>query len=493
MRILLIPPDVRPQTLAHPVQLARMAGAEVRVPPPEALPRLNEPGDTAPLRDWLLSEAQQADALIVCLETLTLGGMIPARRVSDSLDSVLERLGVLQEARHLNPDFRILAFGVIVRVAHDNDPLEEKPYYGEWGRELRAYSTAFDRHARHGEAEREALEAATAAVPAAVLGDWVATRERNRALHLTALDQVRDGVIEHLCLTLDDTTPYGLAAHDRRLLEARTDELNVWPRVDLYPGADEVPVTLLARLLREGTPKVYVRYSGPLGAAAGLLYEDRRAGELVQAHLRAAGCVQVDHRAEADFVLAVNTPGERQANVQPDYATVDTTARHLPAFVDFLRDSLARGERVSLADIAYPNGAERRLWRLMGGLPLARLSGYAAWNTAGNTLGSAIAMGALPVRDERGRVEALYSRLVDDALYQGEVRAQVRAGLTDPSPFDLGEQLPCANERVAALMGPPMQDLWDRQFAPLGHHLRPGTPHLAWPRLFTGVFPLEVE
>jgi len=493
MKILLIPPDVRPQTLAHPVQLARMAGAEVWVPPPEALPRLNDPGDTSLLGAWLRREAPQADALIVCLETLTLGGMIPARRVSDDLDTVLGRLGALQEAGRLNPGLRILAFGVIVRVAHDNDPLEEKPYYGEWGRELRAYSTAFDRHARHGEAEREALEAATAGVPAHILADWLATRERNRALHLAALDLVRDGVIEHLCLTLDDTTPYGLAAHDRRLLEARTDELNVWSQVDLYPGADEVPVTLLARLLREGIPRVYVQYSGPLGAAAGLLYEDRRAGELVQAHLRAAGCVQVDHRAEADFILAVNTPGERQANVQPDHATVDTTARHLPAFVDFLQGSLARGERVSLADIAYPNGAEGRLWRMMQGLPLARLSGYAAWNTAGNTLGSAVAMGALPVRDERARVEALFSRLVDDALYQAGVRAQVRAGLHEPSPFDLGEQLPRANELVAELMEPPMQALWDRQFAPLGHRLRLGTPHLAWPRLFTGVFPLEVE
>lgn len=493
MNILLIPPDVRPQTLDHPVQLARMAGAEVRVPPPQALPRLNEPGDTALLRSWLLDEAPGADALIVCLETLTLGGMIPARRVSDPLDAVLDRLGALEEARRLNPRLRILAFGVIVRVAHDNDPLEEKPYYGEWGRELRAYSTAFDRHARHGEAERPALEAARAAVPAAVLSDWVSTRERNRTLHLEALNLVQNGLIEHLCLTLDDTTPYGLAAHDRRLLEARTDELGVWPRVDIYPGADEVPVTLLARLLRGGTPRVYVRYSGTLGGAAGLLYEDRPAGELVQAHLRAAGCVLADGRADADFILAVNTPGERQANVQPDYGAVDTTARHLPAFVDFVRDALERGERVSLADIAYPNGAERRLWRLLHDLPLARLAGYAGWNTAGNSLGSAIAMGALPVRDERARVEALFSRLVDDALYQAEVRAQVRARLHEPSPFDLGEQLPRANGWVADLMLPQMRVLWERQFSGLGYRLELARPHLAWPRLFTGVFPLRVE
>ena len=91
----------------------------------------------------------------------------------------------------------------------------------------------------------------------------------------------------------------------------------------------------------------------------------------------------------------VNTPGTKQANRQPDFAAVDTAQRHLPAFVDRLAEELKAGQRVALADIAYPNGAERRLWTLLQGLPLARLASYSAWNTAGNTLGSAVAFGKL--------------------------------------------------------------------------------------------------
>ena len=60
-------------------------------------------------------------------------------------------------------------------------------------------------------------------------------------------------------------------------------------------------MTLLARVLQQTPTKVYVRYSGVLGAGVELLYEDRPAGELVTAHLRAAGCVQVDTLAEADL------------------------------------------------------------------------------------------------------------------------------------------------------------------------------------------------
>lgn len=496
-RVLLIPPDTRPPTLDLPVSLGRMTGAEMTVPPREALPDFFTPGDPAALRDWLLDRAAQADALVVCLETLCLGGMIPARRVSDPLEAALERLRVLQEVHARHPGLRIYAFGVVVRVAHDNDPHEEKPYYGEWGTALRAYSTAFDRQARHGAAEQEALDAARAAVPAEIMADWVGTRERNRALHLEALDLLHRGVLTHLCVTLDDTSEYGLAAYDRRLLEARADELGVWDRFDSYPGADEVPCALLTRALRQGLPpaRAWVRYSGTLGEAAGMIYEDRPAGELVRAHLRAAGCVPAETPAEADFILAVNTPGRRQANVQPDLATVDTPDRHLPAFVDAVLDDLRRGRAVSVADIAYPNGAERRLWALLDRVALADLAGFSAWNTAGNTLGSAVAFGALAglVQDRAEQVGAVFARVVDDVLYQSFVRRAVRDALVNPSPFDLGEQRGTAEALLAAQLSPRAADVWERHFARTGLTLEWGTPHLAWPRLFTGVFPLGVS
>ncbi|WP_309569876.1 DUF4127 family protein [Deinococcus sp.] len=494
-RVLLIPPDTRPPTLGLPVSLAHMTGATVEVPPPAALPSFHTPGDTGLLHAWLEEHTPAADVLVVCLETLCLGGMIPARRVSDALDVVLQRLAVLTLLKARHPKLRIYAFGVIVRVAHDNDPHEEKPYYGQWGRELRAYSTAFDRHSRHGDAERDALDATREAVPADILSDWVGTRERNHALHLHALELLHGGVLTHLCVTLDDTSEYGLAAHDRRLLETRADDLGVWEHLDIYPGADEVPCALIARALHSEPARVWVRYSGLDGARTGMAYEDRPAGELVRAHLRAAGCILADTPAEANFILAVNTPGTRQAHRQPDYATVDTAHRHLPAFIDALRDDLKAGRTISVADIAYPNGAEWRLWTLMQGLPLAKLAGYSAWNTAGNTLGSAIAFGKLAplVTNRAEHAGALFARMVDDALYQSWARSQVRDRLGQPSPFDLGGQRDVAEAHLRELITPRIHDLWNTHFGSENLALEVGTPHLAWPRLFTGVFPLTVR
>ena len=494
--MLLVPPDTRPPTLAFPVGLARAAGIKVFTPPPEALNYLNRPGDFSALKAWLEEQVKNADILILSLETLTLGGMIPARIVDTALEIVLERLELLHTLKILNPDLEILAGGVVVRVAHDDDPLEEKPYYGEHGPALRFYGEAFDRFERYRTKEDEArLQRALAALPADILDNWLATRRRNHQLHLRALELVHSGTIDHLCLTLDDTSTYGLAAHDRRGLEAKTDALSLWSKVDIYPGADEVPATLLARALQEKPTKVFVRYSSTLGAAAELLYEDRPAGELVTAHLRAAGCVQTETLADADLVLAVNTPATRQAGTQPDFATVDTPARYLPAFVDFIGRRLEAEKPLTLADIAYANGAEHRLILLLDALPLKKLAGFSAWNTAGNTLGSALALGVVATRVQNRAIwtETLFNRFVDDYLYQAHVRELVRQQLHNPSPFDLGEQVEEAERLLNKFIEPLARELWAKHFAEEGLNLHWKPPSLAWPRLFTGVFPFTVE
>ncbi len=610
-RVLLLPCDTRPPTLELPHQLARVAGLEMRSPSLEILNQMNEPGNTAAIAEWLRREAPAADVAIVTLETLCLGGMIPARRVSDSLEETLQRLEVLHEIKHKNPSLRILAHGVVVRVAHDNDPLEEKPYYGEWGAGLRKVSEWMDRlerktrpayggtrreegadllapgglerktrpayggtrreegadllapgglerktrppHSRtyreegadllapgglerktrppHSRTYREEgadllapgglerriaveqevadaqmeLDRARLHLPKEVLQDWLETRERNHALHMAAIDLLNEGILEHLCLTLDDTTPYGLAARDRRRLEARVDELGLWSEADIYPGADEVACTLLARALVNHSgrkTKILVRYPSVQAQEAELLYEDRPLGELVKSHIRAAGGVMVQTAEEADLVLAVNAPAIRQAHHQPDFETVDTAARHLPELIDRLVGDQATGRMVAVADVAYANGAENRLMQLLlQSVNLPGLASFAAWNTAGNSLGSAIAAGvcALYGDDPVSLAEANFSRLVDDWLYQSRVRWEVHDKLTEeigkpPNPFDLGDLKWGAELAIDQRLTPLAYGLWQQFFAPSlpGVKLEWSRPRLAWPRLFTGVFPLRL-
>nr|MDQ3396808.1 DUF4127 family protein [Deinococcota bacterium] len=95
--LLFVPPDTRPPTLDFPLQLARAAGLKVLLPDGEALPDMNRPGDKERLKHWLHAQAGGADLLILSLETLCLGGMIPARRVDDSLAEAEAYLDLLPQ------------------------------------------------------------------------------------------------------------------------------------------------------------------------------------------------------------------------------------------------------------------------------------------------------------------------------------------------------------------------------------------------------------
>jgi hypothetical protein len=495
--VLLLPCDTRPPTLELPLQLAKVAGLEMRVPPLEMLNDLNIPGDTQKIVAWLLENATTTDAAIITLETLCLGGMIPARRVSDPLEDALARLEVLREVKRLNPKIKLYVYGVIVRVAHDNDPFEEKSYYGQFGTALRKVSEMIDRVERG--ADDTELKAAQKAVPKEILEDWLGTRDRNHALHQRALEMLADGILEHLCLTLDDTTPYGLAARDRRRLEARIDALGVWEKADVYPGADEVASALLARAIVDASgrkPSVFVRYPSVQAQDSSMLYEDRVLGELVKAHIRASGGVPAARASTADLIFAVNAPAIKQAHRAPDFEVVDTANRHLSAFIDDISDDLNHSRAVTVADVAYANGAEPRfIKQLLARVDITQIAGFAAWNTAGNTLGSAIASGicALHCHNKIALVEANFSRLVDDYLYQSIVRSEVREALDNPSPFDLQDLKPVAEEQIEQRIKPLALELFATHFAPRLEttNLIWHGSSLAWSRLFTGVFPLE--
>lgn len=478
-----------------------MVGAEISLPPNNSLPKYKVAGETSAQRYWLYQEAAQADILVVSLETLTLGGALPARRSAETLDTVLRRLEVLRELRRRHAHLKILAHGALLHVsqdAHDQSAQLEKPYFAQWGEQLRAYSVAADRVSRYGEAEQPGLEAAREALPAEVLEDWLGMRERHLQLHLHALELVREGVIDHLSLTLESSESYGLDAIERRQLEARTDELSLWPQVDIYPGGDEAACTLMARALETRRLRAWVRYSGEYGGASELLNADRAAAEVLRAQLRAAGCVQATSLLDADFVLMINTPGLRQGIQQPNHATVDTVQRNLPAFVDSLEDHLGREKPVVLADVAYLGSAEARLWKMMARLPLQKLKGYAAWGSAGSSIGSAIAFGKLAGKVDNAAIQrdAVFSRLVSDGLYQTTVRPQLESRLSSSGASDLGDALFATEKALQPLLGPAMQDFWQSHFQQGGPYLHASVATLAWPLLSSGVltpFTLSTE
>ncbi|HOF89083.1 MAG TPA: DUF4127 family protein [Armatimonadota bacterium] len=496
--LLLLPLDDRPVNCAVPRQLGAVAGEALVLPPPALLGRFLRPGDADALAAWLSSHLDAARGGILALDMLAYGGLVASRTPVTPVDEALARLAVLRRAKARRPELRLSAFSVIMRLTITGHDAETRAA----GRDIFRYSVLRDRAERLGEADAAAeLPAVEARIPPALLAAYLAARARNHAVNRAALDLLAAGVLDFLALVQEDTAPAGLHVAEQAALAAYARERVADACWRLYAGTDEAAQTLLARaVLRErGLDwRAHPVHEDPAAAAHPARFEDVPLAETVRRHVDAVGA-----RAGAGTTLAVHTFAPPQPDLfemapLPDPTWEAALAAYPP------RDGawLARlPAPLAVADVAYCNGGDPHLLHaLLDGGRYTVLHGYAGWNTAGNTLGTALAHAALRAAALAGGVtlameaahrDALFTRLLDDGLYQPIVRgwAAARAQEIGASPLNLRDDAP----RVEAWVNAAMQALWRSLCAryPAAAQLdRPFRAVLPWGRLFeVGIAP----
>jgi hypothetical protein len=485
MRILLLPPDERPVSTRLPQMVGACGGADVVVPPEEVLPSFRQPADHDALADWLGEKAPEFDGVVISLDLIAHGGLVPSRLTGHRLPEVMERLDIVRRLP-LRPGVRCLAAMVVTRVPNLDDATEEPEYWARHGRELHALSAVLS-DARNGRATEADVNRARARIPDDIVHDWLQRRLRNHGANLGALELASDGSVDVLALTADDTAPRGLPAAERARLEELVGQLRIGERVFQYPGADEVPSVLVARMLGPATPaRVAVHAADTDGLGRVAPYEDRPVIDTVRAQVAAAGAEIVDHVDDADLVLAVHPPsgdaGDWALSPPVDVSPVGHTLQ--------LADDVARfveaGQPVALADCRWPNGGDPGLVSALAERgALDGLAAYAGWNTAGNSIGTAIAHGLVRLGgDDRASTLAserlLVHRLVEDISYQTIIRSELRTLIA----HDLGAAEAEMTQRL------------DQELAGFGElgkrwRVRPGSTRLPWQRAFECDFALE--
>ena len=436
-RIAYLPLDERPVNTRYPGMIADIASIELELPPTDLLSQFRTPADQDRLIDWLCAAVPTCSALIVSLEMLGCGGLIASRISTESATAIATRLHILAELKRQHPDLVIYAFTVVTRVPNYDDATEEPVYWADFGTALHQLSRLYDRRER-GESVDDEIAEIEAVVPLSIRRDWLTRRLRNHTLNLTALDLLAHDVLDLLVISSDDTTPEGLGTREKSWI-------NWWgalvpgddSRLLMYPGADEIGCALLARLMLDGeTPNFRVDYAIERDSNRIAPFEDGAVSVTVERQIRAVGG-QITADESADFVVMVNPPSPIGREYDPVLAAEERAYR-LPAlvlFVERLAANLAARRRVIVADVAYPNGADPVLIDLLlEHVDLTQLAAYGAWNTAGNTIGTALAQGvASSFARTRTQVEAqerfLTHRFLEDWGYQHLVRQQVREWL----------------------------------------------------------------
>lgn len=488
LRIALLPPDERPNTGGFAVTLGEALGAEILTPPDECMPHWHEPADTEALARWLREIAPTVDHAVVSLELLLHGGLTASRNTHDSTTEVLSRLEILRTL-----PVPISAYGVVQRLPHYDNPArsrQEPEYWATHGAALARLSRAWD-ELTFGERTLEEVEERRATVPEAHAKDLLRRRMRNHAANLAALELAVDGVLDFLVISSDDTAPRGLPAAERRALQTWVERMDA--DVLLYPGADEVPSVLVARVVTLASgrcPRVAVVCPDRDGLQRTAPYEDQAFGVGVQRQITAMGGTVVDPDDRPDLLLVVHPPAVSPGDWVMAPPTEPTPARECAAVVEAVRDGIARGLPVALVDVRWANGGDPTLVSALddAGL-LGALAAYGGWNTAGNSLGTTLAAGLAAVLrpgPNEARERFLARKVIEDAHYLPIVRAGLEEEARRRGLLDLPlEELDQTHARIQEEL-----DAWAGSLRSLPGWRVPAA-RLPWTYTFTVDFDLE--
>ncbi|MGV3523359.1 MAG: DUF4127 family protein [Candidatus Sericytochromatia bacterium] len=439
MPSVLLPLDGRPCNVAFPVALAGLAEHVLEVPPVAWLGDARQAARHDRLDPWLERHAAEAEQLFLSLDTWIYGNLVASRKTPASLEHLLGRIERLRALKASHPALRLQGFATLLRLSNSHDDTEERAYWARFGKEIYRYSwlshalESLARDAALPDADpvawRAELSELEALIPSDVLADYRALRARNLAVLEALLEAVSEGVLETLLIGCDDGGAYGWTRQERDHLLTRIEDLQLSERVLIYPGADELACVLLARVLRPEPLPVHLHWTYPESRQQVTRYEGLPLEDTLAFQARAAGVVWSDEAAQQ---LWVHNPPHEQIDQYLDREhRVQTPPRHwLPLF-----SLLASGASVALADVCYANGGDRQLLEALDAQQLTfDLQAYAAWNTAGNTLGMILAwLKLLPA--ERGGVRQqrfLIERLADDGWYQGHLRQQLCGHYSEP-------------------------------------------------------------
>lgn len=400
MKIAFLPIDNRPVCCTLPKIIAGIdKSIEFSIPDRNLLGDLIHCADIDGLFNWLEKLPKQ-DVIILSLDTLVYGGLIPSRRGNETLAELNNRLDKLKEILNTKKA-KIYATSSIMRISNNNYNEEEKQYWALYGKKIFEYS--YNLH-KNGNAETD--------VPDEIISDYLATRKRNFEINKTYLQWEKEGIFETLVFSKDDCAQFGLNVKESQELEA----LGGFTKT----GADEIPLSLLSRSLNKPI-KIYPEFIEPEYKNLISNYEDVSVEESVKGQIELAGCEVCSDEQNADLILYINNFKKHQGEIVMGVNTQNFAGEFIPPKKSYM-----------IADVRFANGSDNSFVRELfkNKLDDKYFYGYSGWNTTANTLGSLIC-GAkfkfLAKEYNKDNFEKLQiTRFLDDWAYQANVRQMLK-------------------------------------------------------------------
>lgn len=396
MKICFVPIDNRPVCYSLPQDIVAIdENLEILVPPREFLGDLTKNANAVEILNWL-KEVPQCDVIVLSLDTIAYGGLIPSRRSKETFDEIKSRLLNLKEILS-EKNAEIHAFSSIMRISNNNFNEEEKEYWKDYGKKIFEYSFS-------GGVNKSDI-------PQDILEDYLATRKRNFEINKLYLKWEKEGLFDTLIFSKDDCAEFGFNVEEAKELERLGGRTKT--------GADEIPLSLLARALKKNI-KVFIEFTEPEHVGLISNYEDVSIKKSVLGQLELCGFDIVSSFELADIVFIVNNFKQKQGELVMGW---DTYGKYSGPFV-------VPEKPYCVADVRFANGADNDfVAQLLENMEPNRFYGYAGWNTSANTIGTLLATIKAKFNAKKYNTSAFKRlqmiRFLDDWAYQANIRAKI--------------------------------------------------------------------
>lgn len=424
MRIAFIPIDNRPVCYNLAVDIASIdKDIEFFIPPREYLGSLTRNADVDKIYEWF-KQLPDLDKVIISLDTIAYGGLIPSRRSTDSEQVIKNRVLKFRQ-EWTKKKAKVLAFSSIMRISNNNYNEEEKEYWNKYGTKIFEYS--YNTHKCNLGNFGSPLQNL---IPTNILNDYLSTRQRNFNINKMYLEWQKLGFFDELIFSKDDCAEYGFNVKEAKELEKNGAKV--------ITGADEIPISLLSRAY-DTDLKVKVEFTEPDSKDLISNYEDVSIEKSVLNQLALANIKVVEENQ--DIILIVNNFKNHQGEIVMKRPTEQFSGNIKLPNTPYM-----------IADVRNANGADNNfVSKILPQINLENLYGYSAWNTSANTLGTLICTAKIKFGSKNYNEKAFKKvemvRFLDDWAYQANIRQQI------DKPCDIKVEMKPFEEQVEKVLG----------------------------------------
>lgn len=420
-KLILIPLDTRPPCQKMVVDAGKMAGIQIITPPSEIMDYYTKEGDTKKIQKWLMDNIDKSDGVIVAIDQLLHGGLLASRESGTKQDESQILLNFMRDLKTKAKDKPIYAFNVLPRIT-------PPPTLESDSKKMIKISRLIDEISIfENEDDIKLLADLKEDIKQEDLDIYLDLFRRNTALNKELINLAKEGIITKLVIGQDDGEDFGIPNMEKKSLINYVHSLGISNDVVMITkGADEVALSLLANFVQTKTnyqPKVYVEYNDEKAMRTVMPFMAGSVGSTVEEKLVMANAKKVNSPQEAGLILYVFIGNDENMSTQRQSALK-------------IKKYLEQGKKVALVDLSKHFSANEVLFPtlLKEDVPINELTSYAGWNTASNSIGTALANAVIykAIRPtfnttndmltvEYNRLNINYERFLEDYYYLKEV------------------------------------------------------------------------